>query len=116
SPAVALGGQLFEMAQEVEIECLPNDIPDHIEADLTKIEQIDTSLHFGDLKISDKVKILNPIEEVVAKVMTPRAVQEETPAAAAAPAEGAAAPAEGAAAAAAPAGKAPAGKEGKDKE
>src|SRR5262249_25238669 len=33
-PAVQAGGQLIEIFQEVEIECLPKDIPDKIEVDL----------------------------------------------------------------------------------
>jgi large subunit ribosomal protein L25 len=79
SPAVVGGGQLIEIFQEVEIECLPNDIPDFVEVDLSFIQEIDSALHFSDLKISDKVEILNPLDEVVAKVITPREIIEEEP-------------------------------------
>jgi hypothetical protein len=68
---------------------LPGDIPDYIECDLSQITEIDQGLHFGELKISDKIKILNPEDEVVARVVAKKAVVEEAPAAA--PAEGAAA-------------------------
>jgi large subunit ribosomal protein L25 len=83
SPAVTEGGQLTENFQEVEVECLPGDIPDFIEVDLAMITEIEGSIHMEDLKISDKIKLLNPPDEIVAKVVTPRAVAEEAPAAAA---------------------------------
>jgi large subunit ribosomal protein L25 len=99
SPAIATeGGVLSENFQEVEVECFPGDLPDFIEVDLTQITELEGSIHIEDLKVSDKIKILNPPDEVVAKVTTPRAVAEETPAAAAT--EGAAAAEEPAAAAA----------------
>jgi hypothetical protein len=56
---------------------LPNDIPDQIEVDISSLKEIDQSIHFGDLKISDTIKILNPHDEIVAKVVTPREVVEE---------------------------------------
>ncbi len=90
STAVTIeGGQLIEVFQDAEIECLPGDIPDFIECDLSQITEIDQGLHFGELKISDKIKILNPEDEVVARVVAKKAIVEEAPAAAAA--EGAAA-------------------------
>lgn len=106
SPAVVAGGQLVEIFQEVEIECLPNDIPDFVEVDLSQIIEIDTALHISDLKVSDKIEILVPQDEVVAKVITPREIIEEEPVKPAVEGEAAAAtaaPAEGAAPAAAPA-------------
>jgi large subunit ribosomal protein L25 len=93
SEAIVQGGQLVEVNLEAEIECLPGDIPDVIEVDLSLIKEIDQSIHFGDLKLSDKVEILNPHDEIIVKVVTPRESEEEAkPAvdAAAATAEGAA--------------------------
>lgn len=80
APAVVEGAQLFEMEQEVEIECLPTDIPDYAEADLSTLTEIDSVILISDLKISDKVKILNPPDAVVAKAAAPR-MEEEKPAA-----------------------------------
>lgn len=97
SAAVQEGGQLVELFQEAEIESLPGDIPDNIEVDLSKLAQIDDAIHFADLIISDKVKLLNPLDEIVVKVVAPRAVVEEEAAPAAA-AEGAAPAADAAAA------------------
>lgn len=86
SPAVVKGGQLQENFQEAEIESLPGDIPDFLEVDLAMITEIEGAIHFSDLKVSDKIKILNPADEIVAKVVAPRAVAEGAGAAAEAPA------------------------------
>jgi large subunit ribosomal protein L25 len=100
SQAVVKGGQLQENFQEAEIESLPGDIPDFLEVDLSLITEIEGAIHFSDLKVSDKIKILNPADEIIAKVVAPRAVAEgaaaattDATAAAAAPAAEAAAPA-----------------------
>ncbi len=76
SEAVVLGGQLQENYQEAEIESFPGDIPDFLEVDLSLITEIEGAIHFADLKVSDKIKILNPADEIIAKVTAPRAVTE----------------------------------------
>jgi large subunit ribosomal protein L25 len=86
---VTFGGQLIEAHQETEIECLPNDIPDFIEVDLSTIKEIDGFIHFGELTVPKNVKILSPDDEVVAKVVTPREMPKEEPAAEATATEGA---------------------------
>lgn len=94
SPAVTAGGMLMEIYQEAEIECLPSDIPDTIEVDLSKLVEIEQGIHFADLKVPPGVEVLNPPDEIIVRVVEPRVVvEEEKPAAE----EGAAA--EGAAAA-----------------
>jgi large subunit ribosomal protein L25 len=108
SPAVVLGGQLIEVFQEIEIESLPGDIPDSIEVDLGQLKVIDDSIHFGQLKLPKGVKVLNPHEEVVARVVTPRSSEVEDAAAAASAPATTAAPAAEAPAAAAAAAPAPA--------
>jgi large subunit ribosomal protein L25 len=121
SPAITAGGMLVEIYQEAEIECLPKDIPDSIEVDLSKILEIEQGLHFSDLRVPPGVEILNPPEEIIVRVVEPRVVTEEekpateegTAGTAAEGAEGATASAEGQQSAASggqPAGGAPAGK------
>lgn len=84
SAAVTEGGQLIENFQEAEIESLPGDIPDYIEVDLSALQEIDQSIHFSDLKLPKGVELLNPPDEVVARVVTPRSTAAEDEAAAAA--------------------------------
>jgi len=90
SPAVHAGGQLVEVYQEAEIECYPQDIPDHLVVDLERITEIEQGIHFGELDAGDKIKILNPSEEIIVRVVAKRA-EEKLPAATAAatPAEAA---------------------------
>ncbi len=97
SPCVQQGNQLIEAFQEAEIECLPGDIPDAIEVDLTKLVELEDAIHFGDLKVGAGVKLLNPHEDMICKVVAPRAVvepEEAAPAAATEEAPAAVAPTE----------------------
>ncbi len=94
------GGLIGHLMTEVDITCLPKDLPEFLVADLSNLH-IGESLHLSDLKLPEGVQITSLAhggdDLAVATVTTVR-VEEEAPAAAA-PAEGAAA----AAAAAAPA-------------
>ncbi|MGZ3745050.1 MAG: 50S ribosomal protein L25 [Pseudobdellovibrionaceae bacterium] len=92
---LAEGGLLNVVHRQVEVECLPTEIPDFITADVSSLG-VGDALHVSDLTIPGSVKVLSRPEETIAVV----AIQEEEAAAAAAPAA-VAAPA--AAAAAAPA-------------
>lgn len=89
------GGLLNVVQRQVEIECLPTDIPEFFTADVSNLG-VGDALHVSDLNVG-AVKVLSRPEDTIAVV----AVQEEeaaaTPAAAAAPAAGAAAPAAAAA-------------------
>ena len=69
SPAVQKGGQLMEIFHTAEVQCLPAAIPEFLEVDVTKIENIDGGIHFSDLSTPDGVAILNPMEELVARVV-----------------------------------------------
>jgi len=93
SPAVQAGGQLLEVHQEVEVECLPKDIPDFVEVNLELITEIDQGIHFKELTLSDNVKVLNPPDDVVVRVVAPRAAHAEEKPAAPVEAEPAEAPA-----------------------
>ncbi|HEX8712013.1 MAG TPA: 50S ribosomal protein L25 [Terracidiphilus sp.] len=87
------GGILDQVLREIEIECLPADIPSHIDVDVTGLA-LHGVLRVSDLPHSEKVKILTTEDATVAHVT---AIREE---AAPAAEEGAAVPAEGAAPAA----------------
>jgi large subunit ribosomal protein L25 len=87
SKAVAAGNQFIELFQEAEIGCFPGDIPDALEVDISKLVEVDDAIHFSDIKLPKGVEILNPHDEIVARVVTPRTMAEPAePAAAAAPA------------------------------
>ncbi|PYV06897.1 MAG: 50S ribosomal protein L25 [Acidobacteria bacterium] len=81
------GGILEFVTREVEVECLPEDIPDHVTVDVTEL-MIGRNLRVSDVPLGDKVKVLTDPTRVVAHVVAPKA-EEEKPAevAEAAPAE-----------------------------
>lgn len=84
SPAgVKEGGTLQVMLRELEIECLPLDIPEAVTVEVSHLKIHDT-IHVSDVQI-EKVRILNDPAHVVATVLPPKL--EETPAAADATAE-----------------------------
>jgi len=85
------GGILEQILREVEIECLPADIPGHIDADVSKL-MFGEVIRVSDLPHSDKIKFLTEEGQPVAHVVAVKEVVEAAPAEAAA--EGAAAPAE----------------------
>jgi large subunit ribosomal protein L25 len=87
------GGIVDFVTRELEIECLPADIPEKIVVDISHLE-LGKHLRVSDLKVPEKVKLLVEPEVVVVHVVTPRA---EEVAAEAAPVEGATAEAAAAA-------------------
>jgi large subunit ribosomal protein L25 len=72
------GGILDQVLREVEIECLPADIPSHIDVDVSDLE-LHGVLRVSGLPHSDKIKYLNSEDATVAHVVT---IREEAPTAA----------------------------------
>jgi large subunit ribosomal protein L25 len=91
---VKLQGGIFEMVtREVEIECLPAEIPTEFRVDVTEL-MIGKHLRASDLPLDPaKMKLVSDPQRVIAHVVALR-VEEEKPAEAVAGAEVAAAPAE----------------------
>ena len=71
-----MSGILVKNMDEVEVKCLPADLPSHIDVDISKIETFDDHITIADLKVSDKVKILAEPETVVALVAPQRTEAE----------------------------------------
>ena len=84
------GGIMEQMLREVEIECLPADIPSHIDADVSELT-FGKVLRVSELPHSDKIKFITDANQPVAHVT---AVKEEVVATPDAAAADAAAPAE----------------------
>jgi large subunit ribosomal protein L25 len=69
----AQGGILEHVLREVEIECLPNDIPGHLDVDVSALE-LNSAIHVSDLPHSGSIKFLDDENLTVAHVT---AVREE---------------------------------------
>ncbi len=76
SPVGEREGGIFEHPlYELEIECLPKDIPEDLQVDVSNLE-IGDSIHVGDLTPPDGVKILTNEDQIVALVSAPQAEEE----------------------------------------
>jgi large subunit ribosomal protein L25 len=108
SPAVKVNGAIVShVTTDLDISCLPKDLPEFIEVDLIDLD-VGHSMHVSALKLPPGVAVVSrgKLDPVVATAVVPRAqvetdeelaaaaaAAETAAAAAAAPAEGAAAPA-----------------------
>ncbi|MFA6383809.1 MAG: 50S ribosomal protein L25/general stress protein Ctc [Candidatus Omnitrophota bacterium] len=64
------GGSLEHIMWEIEIECLPTDIPKHIEVDISALK-IGDVIHIKDIKFPEKVKVLVEPEAIVLHIAEP---------------------------------------------
>jgi large subunit ribosomal protein L25 len=53
---------------QIEVECLPGDIPDRVEADLSALKNVGDQFTVGQLPLSDKVAYLADPNDVIARV------------------------------------------------
>lgn len=72
------GGILEHLLREVEVECLPTDIPTHLEVDVSALNIGDT-LHVSDIK-AERVTILTDADRGIAAVVPPTVLEEVKPA------------------------------------
>lgn len=84
APGVKTGGGIFEhLANEVEIECLPKDLPEFIEVDVSAMN-VNDSIHLSQLALPagvELVELKHDNDQAVVAVHLPRAAkEEETPA------------------------------------
>ena len=95
SAAVKRGdADILQPMHSVRVECLPSDIPEAFEIDITPLEEIDMELRVAELKVPQGVTVLDEPDQLVVKIVPKRElkVEEEIPAVeAAVPAEGEAA-------------------------
>jgi large subunit ribosomal protein L25 len=94
---VEMGGILQPIRREVEVLCLPTEIPDYIDVDVSALG-IHDALHLSDLRAPGGSELVIDTDEAVVTVLPPVVEEVKVAAEGEAAAEGAAAPAEGAAA------------------
>lgn len=80
SPAVKLGdGDILQTLQTIRVECLPTDIPERFEVDLSGLEEVDAAIRVADLAPIPNVTILLEPDEMIVKVAPRRLIVEEEP-------------------------------------
>ncbi len=70
------GGIVEHILREVEVECLPDRIPENIEVDVTSLE-IGDSLRVRDVTVPEAVEIVTESDRVIISVIPPRVLEEE---------------------------------------
>ncbi|MDC7227045.1 MAG: 50S ribosomal protein L25 [Spirochaetales bacterium] len=70
------GGLLDVRLHELEVECLPKDIPESVTVDVSDLEAGD-AIHVADVPVPDGVKVLNMPEQTVVSVTLVKAEVEE---------------------------------------
>lgn len=76
APGVKAGGVVEHHLRELHVECFPQDVPEHIEADISQLE-IGDMLHVRDLVLPQGVTVLTNPEDAVLSVITPAALRVE---------------------------------------
>jgi len=70
SIGVKEGGILQHSLREVEIECLPTQIPEHLEINISALK-VNESLHVRDMKVAEGIKILTDGDATVVTIQPP---------------------------------------------
>ncbi len=76
SHGVKEGGVIEHHLWEVKVECLPTDVPDRIEADISHLG-IGDVLRVGDLTLPKEVTVLSEAEETIVSVVPPPILRVE---------------------------------------
>ena len=80
------GGILEFPLHEVEVECLPKDLPERIELDISGLG-VNQAIHVRDIPLSDAIRVITPVDQVIVLVKYAREDASAAAAEEAAPAE-----------------------------
>jgi len=75
SKGVEDGGMLQIVRREIEVLCLPNDIPETFEIDITQLD-IGDAVHVEDIPLGDNVEIQSDSNFTVVTILTPKVSDE----------------------------------------
>ena len=85
---VKVGGGLLDfVTREIEVECLPADIPEHIDVDVSDLD-VHGSIRLRDVVTDAKWKLVTDGDTMLVHVVVPKAEEAATAATEAAPAAG----------------------------
>jgi large subunit ribosomal protein L25 len=79
APAVASNvGVLLQMVNQVEVEALPDNLPQSIAVDISDLKNVDDTIFVRDLKVSPQVILHGDPDEPIIKIVQTRAALEAT--------------------------------------
>ena len=78
SPAVKdLNAVLVTVMTQLEVECFPQDLPERVVVDISSLANIGDGIHVRDIVLSDKVQVLEDMNEMVVLAAAPKEEVEE---------------------------------------
>lgn len=78
APAVKnINGILVTGLEAIQVECLPQDLPERVVVDISVLEEIGDSIFVRDINLPPEVEILSDLDDMVIVVTTPAAEEEE---------------------------------------
>ncbi len=69
------GGVLEQIVHELEVRCIPSNIPEFFQLDVSELD-VNDSLHVSDLALPEGVEILTSADQTICAVAIPRVVEE----------------------------------------
>jgi large subunit ribosomal protein L25 len=77
--ATKLGGTLLHTVDRVRVRALPEKLPEGLEISVDSLVDFEAAIHMRDVVLPEGVTLLSDPDEIVAKVIPQRAVEEPTP-------------------------------------
>ncbi|MFQ3610774.1 MAG: 50S ribosomal protein L25 [Fimbriimonadales bacterium] len=77
SPAVKSGGTLVHPQEKLHVRCLPTDIPEFIEVDISGLVNYHDSVHVRDLKLPGNIRVLDDPDATLVTIAPPKGVSAE---------------------------------------
>ena len=71
------GGMLNRELDEIEVECLPGDLVDHIDVDISVLESFDDVIKISNLKLPQGLEAVSETDDVVVTLIKPKEEEEE---------------------------------------
>ena len=73
---INMGGTLIQPVNSVTVQGLPLDMPTEFELDISVLDGFDKSILIADIHTSDSITLMNPEDQMLARVLPPR-IEEE---------------------------------------
>lgn len=74
-----LSGVLIKELDSLEVECLPRDLVDHIDIDISGLDELQDNIKTDEILLPKGMELVNENSRVIVSVIPPKAVEEELP-------------------------------------
>lgn len=77
APGTKVGGILMKQRDTLDVTCLPKDLVNHIEVDLTSLAEIGDNIHISDIAIPEGITVVGDESLLIAAIIAPVEEEEE---------------------------------------